>query len=82
MKHKGGLAGSILRAEMVTVTRSTCFLRHFLFSDAYLIGQLANWIVDQIFEIEARKWFGLAQRGSTQSRRAERGWRNEILSSD
>ena len=33
------------------VRGNNSFLRNFL-SDAPLIGQLANWIIDQIFEIE------------------------------
>ena len=50
---EGGSAGSILKAEMVPqVSQGAIVPLGTFFSDAYLIGQLANWIIDQIFEIE------------------------------
>ena len=30
-----------------------------IFSDAHLIGQLANWVIEQIFEIELGRGNGL-----------------------
>ena len=44
-----------------------------LFSDAHLIGQLTNWIIDQIFEIELASVNGFDRHEM---------WRNEVFTSN
>ena len=49
---EGSSAGPILRGKWIPMSQRAILPLGTFFSDAHPIGQLANWIIDQIFEIE------------------------------